>query len=568
MTTTSTTSKTRTRKQLPPTQQTQQVATPPKAELVEMNPGELIVDTNVRVDTDVDDEFLRSIEEFGVLMPIVGVRTSDGTVRVRFGHRRTMAALKTGRQLVNVVVAGDEATDDIAQIERVLEQWEENETRTGLTLADKVKGVAQLSAFGLPAAEIGRRLPKFAGHVDAALSVARSGLAQAATARYDFLDITQAAAVAEFDTEPETVDVLVNAAKRGQFDQALQRARDARIDMGRRAQLETEARAAGIALVSDEHESAVRLSSLRTEQGEQIDPAAHLTCPGHAVWITTEQGHVDPQTLTPIDDDEQDQAVWDREVFTAYPVAESVCIDPQTHGHYSPGTRNPTPANSGQTTGPEDQEDAAEREAQQRAQRAAATAERRAVIANNAAWFSARTVRQEWLRTLISRKSAPKGAAAFIARAIAADAHVVSDRKGHDLVCKWLSCAKTGYGSSSALVALIDRSSQARAQVIALAQILAAYEARTDKEDWRTRQRHTERFLRFIASCGYALSDVERRACGETPADPANEVLDAEPATGQTDDSDRDDANDDAETVRDQQKHEQDEQDEAIKPAA
>jgi ParB family chromosome partitioning protein len=38
--------------------------------------------------------------------------------------------------------------------------------------------------------------------------------------------------------------------------------------------------------------------------------------------------------------------------------------------------------------------------------------ERRSVIDNNKAWASAETVRRDWLRTFLTRKNPPKGAAA------------------------------------------------------------------------------------------------------------------------------------------------------------
>lgn len=41
------------------------------------------------------------------------------------------------------------------------------------------------------------------------------------------------------------------------------------------------------------------------------------------------------------------------------------------------------------------------------------------------------------------------------------------------------------------------------------------YEAATNREHWRRLDDGTRRYLRFIESQGYELSDVERRACGE-----------------------------------------------------
>jgi ParB family chromosome partitioning protein len=166
----------------------------------------------VRQDTRLDADFLASIRDLGVLVPIVGVRTPEGAVRVRFGHRRTLAAIEADRPTVPVVVAADEATDNAAQIERLVTQYAENEHRTGLSGAEQVGVIAQLSAFGVSAAQIAKRTKTKRERVEAALAVSRSDLARAATARYDFLDLTQAAVVAEFEDDPKTVKALVAAA--------------------------------------------------------------------------------------------------------------------------------------------------------------------------------------------------------------------------------------------------------------------------------------------------------------------------------------------------------------------
>ena len=91
--------------------------------------------------------------------------------------------------------------------------------------------IAQLSAFGVSPAKIAKRTRAPRSQVDAALAVAGSELAKAAAVRYgDFLDVVQAAVVAEFDDDPEAVKALVAAAKTGQFDHTAQRLRDARAE--------------------------------------------------------------------------------------------------------------------------------------------------------------------------------------------------------------------------------------------------------------------------------------------------------------------------------------------------
>ncbi len=58
-----------------------------------VDPASLLVDLNVRHDPRLDAAFSASIKELGVLVPIVAVRTAEKQLRVRFGHRRTLAAV-------------------------------------------------------------------------------------------------------------------------------------------------------------------------------------------------------------------------------------------------------------------------------------------------------------------------------------------------------------------------------------------------------------------------------------------------------------------------------------------
>jgi hypothetical protein len=66
----------------------------------QVNPSTLLVDVNIRSDAALDKDFLASIRDLGVLVQIVAVRTEDGALRVRYGHRRTLAAVEVGRTSV------------------------------------------------------------------------------------------------------------------------------------------------------------------------------------------------------------------------------------------------------------------------------------------------------------------------------------------------------------------------------------------------------------------------------------------------------------------------------------
>jgi ParB family transcriptional regulator, chromosome partitioning protein len=152
-------------------------------------------------------------------VPIVAIDTPDG-VRVRFGHRRTLAAVEAGLDTVPVIVVQPDADDpdsDAAEIDRLVTQHVENTHRAGLTTAEEVGVAGQLAAFGLSVNQIARRTRTRKAKVEKAVAVAESELAAKATERYD-LTLEQAATLADFDDNPEVVKTLVAAAKTGQFD--------------------------------------------------------------------------------------------------------------------------------------------------------------------------------------------------------------------------------------------------------------------------------------------------------------------------------------------------------------
>lgn len=271
----------------------------------QVDPRTLLVDANVRRDARVDADLVASVRDLGVLLPIIAVRTAEGRLRVRFGHRRTLAAIEAGRQTVPVVVAADEATGDTAQVERLVTQWAENEHRAGLTTAERVGVISQLAAFGISPAQIAKRTRAKRGEVTAALAVAGSALAQAASVRYDFLDLTQAATVAEFEDDPEAVKALVLAARSGQFDHSAQRLRDARAETTERERVADELRAAGLTVIDrpGSGDAATDLRQLTDADGVQLTEDTHVGCPGHAAYVTTLSGYVTSGADLPVSDD-------------------------------------------------------------------------------------------------------------------------------------------------------------------------------------------------------------------------------------------------------------------------
>ncbi len=290
---------------------------------VELDPRSLLVDVNIRTDAQLDKAFIASIKDFGVLVPITAVRTASGEVRVRFGHRRTLAAIEAELATVPVEIVGDEATDDAAQIERILTQHAENAHRAALTSSEQLGVVEQLSAFGMSAAQIAKRTKIKRGSVDASLAVASSELAKAATDRYDFLTLEQAAAVAEFDDDPDAVKELVVAAQQGRgFDHLVHRLREDRAEQVLINAKVAELLTAGITIIERPRwtDAAKHLDTLGGLTDTEITPESHAECPGHAAYV---------EVFWDVDEDAENSDDDEHRVAEA----TYVCLDPVQYGH-------------------------------------------------------------------------------------------------------------------------------------------------------------------------------------------------------------------------------------------
>jgi len=191
-----------------------------------LDPATITIEANIRFapELDKDDrELVESIKQVGVLEPVVARRDSDGTVVVRMGQRRTIAACEAGADTIPVYVT--DAADDT--VRRIIEQLAENDHRKALTGAEHVAAFQQLAFEGLSVATIAKRTRHTSHTIKDALAIAEhEGALEAITAHALTLD--QAAALIEFEGETETVDALIEVATESpeQFAHAIQRARD------------------------------------------------------------------------------------------------------------------------------------------------------------------------------------------------------------------------------------------------------------------------------------------------------------------------------------------------------
>ena len=127
-------------------------------------------------------------------------------------------------------------------------------------------------------------------------------------------------------------------------------------------------------------------------------------------------------------------------------------------------------------------------------------------------------VRREFVTAMLKRKTAPDGAALFVAEALSHDGTLLGGHRGDQVAGELL-------GGDVREGALLDHASDNRAQVIVLGLTLGAMEAQTGKSAWRTPGAWTGKYLRFLAANGYGLSPVERVMTGEmTPAECLEEL--------------------------------------------
>ncbi|SFO39553.1 chromosome partitioning protein, ParB family [Pseudonocardia ammonioxydans] len=500
-----------------------------------VDPDTLELEVNTRLEANLDPHFCASIRDHGVREPItVRRRASDGTLVVRKGQRRTLAAVRAGLTQVPVIISpepatedGDEAdtdTDDYraGQAARIVEQLVENQHRRSISASEEVAAHQQLLGFGLKASEIAKATRTKADRVRQTTQAAQSKRAVAIGSSYD-LDLVQMSVIAEFEDDDDAVELLTRAAvdEPAQFRHVAQRLRDQRAEQQVYAAAAAELAAAGVLLVidrdDDRYDAATELYRLRPTAEDPEDTAleeeAHRSCPGHAAQV---------RIIRPYGQPPEARYRW-------------LCLDPAAHGHapLCESMRTHTGAAATALSGESD-EDRAAREAREKE---AARLERRRVIANNKEWDSAQSVRRDWLAELLAKKAAPKGAAIYVAAELGQGAHALrrAMETGNALACELLGLevpAGWGYynGQPNPLAEAARAASGARATMLSLAMVLAAYEDGTHRGNWRSADRATQQYLAQLRAWGYPLSEVEQLAL-----DPDAEPTSTDHDTGDAD---------------------------------
>lgn len=480
--------------------------------LENLNPTALVIADNVRREAagSLDRHFLASVRERGVLVPIVADRDEAGTVTVRYGHRRTLAAVEVGLESVPVDVR-DEAQ---ARADRIIDQLAENEHRADLSNSDRAQAIAQLALTGLSEAQIAKRAALPRKMVRNAVTVAGS---TTASEHADTLTLEQAAALAQFGPDDEDeVARLVEAASEGRFEHVLSRIQRDREDEQAARELTEWMESHGGRIIAgpggwnDHTPRAILLDYLTDAEGWQIDPTAHRTCPGHVGWISEAWKPTGPERDT---FELPEGAVEVGEGRSTYQRINFACADWKANGHvyrYAHEEAEPVEAT------PEQVE--------------ARKAQRRRVIANNKAWDAAEPVRRQWLADLATRKTVPQNAERLIARA---------------LVEGWEARAygwtPIGIEPEAFREELTTCPTHRRSLVIALCVALYRWESNTGRHTWRNPTPTDRAVLTVLSGWGYPLSEVEAEIVdppaeadaepdAEADTDPAAEATNAETA--------------------------------------
>ncbi|WP_410646989.1 ParB/RepB/Spo0J family partition protein [Amycolatopsis sp. cmx-4-54] len=473
------------------------VTSPPfgGAELLEVSPDELSIGANTRRDVVLDKDFVRSIGRHGVREPIRAYRDSNGTLVVHDGQRRTLAALKTKREIVRVIVEPLPDTDE-TELERtrIVDQVVVNRHRLDITGADQVGATQQLLELGLDARAIARECSIPLKEVETTVRVAKSDLARKALDE-GTLDLTQAAVVAEFSDDDEAVASLTECAAQRpeQFDHQAQRLRDRREEKRLRQEITDKLTAEGITVVDRPDNlsfgKARRLTDLRatptSKPGIKITPKRHESCAGHAAYL-------DYHGWKPADE---------RVIVT------HICTDFAGHGHAErnagEGKTTFSSSTTGRVAGPMSE---------------AEKAARRTVIKNGKEWDSAVKVRTKFLKSFGARKTAPKDAASWIAQMWAEGGTDLRKamEADHELAVTLLNikpkAGRTRYNRkvTHPIAEAAAKATPGRATMINLMMLLASIEAGTDRRrTWDTPTAAQVSYFTQLRSWGYALSPVE-----------------------------------------------------------
>ena len=544
---------------------TEDAVAQPIGELEHLDPQTLIIGDNVRTDAGLDKDFLASIKLHGVLMPITAVRDSDGNALVRDGQRRTLAARQAGHPTIPAYVLPSAATTfRDYEVERIAQQIVLNDQKADLTEAQRARGIQAMLDAGVSVTKVAKLLSTKKTVVQSAEAAGKSRAAMDALSEGQ-LTLEQAAIVAEFADDDDAVDQLLTAPP-ARFDHLVSRLRKDRESEKAFAEASAHYQELGVSILTDYPDwrdlGCVGLRYLTTPDGGEVTEDMVTPGPLWAAWLSEGPAFFDKETGERVDEDDLDyDTKWNRDdeaedglrhydsvVEKTIVEPEWFCLDYAAAGlALAPALRGLSERGSGSAGGSVSAE-VVDAEAQADADRRA----RRMVIALNKLGDAATPVRRQWIRTtLLARKTPVKGAPVFVTKALVNDPHLITDFRLSEIAAELLglSTGEKSYGGRDAVSTHLDGlgvNGDGRAQVVALALVLAGLESRCPKDAWRSGGANTAYrtglsnadYLAFLEANGYVLADIEQVIVGGKKAD---DLYDEIANPGKEDPTDEDD---------------------------
>jgi ParB family chromosome partitioning protein len=464
---------------------------------------------NVRADLDLSDEFVTSISENGVLVPLRITIDGEGDAenyRVIDGHRRLAAAVKAGLDEVPYDMASERCGDEAGQF---LDMFNAHRHRKGFTRLEEADALFSASSAGATRTRIRRSTGLKPGQVKAALAAAtladdtRASVEELSRDRGDELTLEDLAIVAEFQDDPDALRRLMGLAiYHDSLEHEAERLRQERAERAAHDKLRAELEAVGLTITDTLPPGALRLTFL-THEGEQLTPESHVTCPGHAAYF-------------------QD---WDLENPVYY------CADPTAYEHQRPESAvsaSPSPVLG--AAGPSGSPPSASDPASPSVEDPEIAASRRRVIEGNRAWRAAAEVRHRWLASqLFGRRSAPREVDVFVATQLLTMPEVPRRYLSSALMSPAFD-ATTGQQVSQMIETCTTAASR-KLPLLILAPLVAAYEHALSglagsQDTWRDNRfspcpyADAGTYFTFLASIGYQLSSIEQAVATSTAWQP------------------------------------------------
>ncbi|MDA0634359.1 ParB/RepB/Spo0J family partition protein [Nonomuraea sp. CA-218870] len=388
---------------------------------------------NVREDYHLTQEFCASLKaQLQVPVTVIPIpadyQRGEGEEEHRWwvvkGNRRLEGAITIKLPkllcLIDLTKAEDKAS---LLVDQVVEN--DDDFRIGLTPFEQSRALFMAHQLGATRTEIRKRTGRTREEV--AQAIAAGKLSERTRRRAQAMEyawtLDELALLEEFDGDQEAlarIDSFISSwGHSGRH--AIERVRRERQEAAAHDRALADLAAAGIPVTEDEPAGAVRLSRLATRM-EGFDPEQHTDCPGRGAFFSSFR----PEQ------------------------PELYCSTPERHGYTPPPAITLPPPAKTEHDGPS----------------------RKVVVQGNRAWMAAATVRQEWLATLLARKSAPKPVARFITRMLNDMPAPVRDKLGSAA----LSTLYGKLGGPADLEAALATAAAGRLTMLQLLPIAVAWE--------------------------------------------------------------------------------------------